>query len=531
MFKRSERILRVTWLLILLIVSPSVVLADSPLIDSSAILINRKYTKKFQNASLVKAELFNSGIGFVEFSSASAIKIRLGQKAQSRLVRLESEGQNPCRIYRRLSLKQNRKIEKGEKVGNLSRFLSFSLNRCSPDFQVKAEIYPDDNYFQDPYLWGMKDGVAGSGAVNAWNYTTGSKNVAVVIIDTGIAVLHPDLIANLGVNPGEIADNGIDDDNNGYIDDVNGINAITSSGNPNDDNGHGTHTAGTIGAVGNNTSGVAGINWNISLYGCKFLSSSGSGFTSNAVLCVDWATKLKTDNGVDIIATNNSWGGGGYSSALDAAIARANDAGILFVASAGNRAANIDVTPTYPATYDQDNIISVAAIDIQGNLASFSNFAAIAVDIAAPGVEILSTYPSRGESSINYTYGYMSGTSMAAPHVTGALGLLASVNSSLRGASLKGALLDNAGTLTSLNGKVHNSAYLRVDSSMAAIAVMPSPSPSPTVEPSPSPSITPTPTPTPVISPSPNPTVSPTPKRKKKIKPTPTPKPKKRKKI
>ena len=183
-------------------------------------------------------------------------------------------------------------------------------------------------------------------------------------------------------NPAEIAGNGVDDDNNGYVDDVFGINAISGSGNPFDDNDHGTHVAGTIGATANGGGPHVGVAWNVRLMALKFLPAAGGGLLSDAIECINYAIS----KGANIM--NNSWGGGGFSTALSNAIERARVANILFVAAAGNEGSNNDVSPAYPASYTHANIVSVAAIDRRNQRASFSNFGRSSVDLAAPGVEI-----------------------------------------------------------------------------------------------------------------------------------------------
>lgn len=278
-------------------------------------------------------------------------------------------------------------------------------------------------------LWGLKNtganepdkngnisttpGVAGSdvNAEKAWGLTRGSKNIVVAVIDTGIDYNHPDLKNNMWVNEKEIPDNGIDDDGNGYIDDVYGWNANAKNGNPMDGNAHGTHCAGTIGAEHNNGIGVAGVMADVSLMAVKFLTDDGSGSLADAIGAIDYATKMN----VDIMS--NSWGGGGFSQALEDSIKAAKDKGILFVAAAGNDSANNDSSPHYPSNYVVDNVISVASHTAQDNLSSFSCFGKRTVHVAAPGSNILSSTP-KGE------YKVFSGTSMATPHVSGVLGLL-----------------------------------------------------------------------------------------------------------
>ena len=245
----------------------------------------------------------------------------------------------------------------------------------------------------------------------AWSLTTGSKKVVIAVIDTGIDYNHPDLKNQMWVNDKEIPGNGIDDDGNGYIDDIHGWNAQGKNGNPMDGNAHGTHCAGTIGAEHNNGIGVAGVMSDVQLMAVKFLSDSGSGSLSDAIVAIDYATKMN----VDIMS--NSWGGGGFSQALEDSIKAAKDKGIVFVAAAGNDSNNNDSRASYPATYQVDNVISVASHTAQDALSSFSNFGKRTVHIAAPGSNILSSTP-------NGEYKVFSGTSMATPHVSGVVGLL-----------------------------------------------------------------------------------------------------------
>lgn len=256
-------------------------------------------------------------------------------------------------------------------------------------------------------------GVSGAdvGAETAWGISKGSKSIKVAVIDTGIDYNHPDLRNNMWTNAQEIPGNDIDDDGNGYVDDIHGWNAIAENGNPMDGNSHGTHCAGTIGAEHDNGVGVAGVMADVSLVAVKFLSDSGSGTLEDAVKAIDYATKLN----VDIMS--NSWGGGGFSQALEDSIKAAKNKGILFVAAAGNESSNNDSRPAYPATYQVENVVSVASHTIKDELSSFSCYGKRTVHVAAPGSNILSSVPG-GD------YKVMSGTSMATPHVSGVLGLL-----------------------------------------------------------------------------------------------------------
>jgi subtilisin family serine protease len=299
----------------------------------------------------------------------------------------------------------------------------------------------------------------GSGAERAWAASIwGNSNVVIGVIDEGIQVTHPDLLPNIWVNPNEIAGDGLDNDGNGYVDDVNGFDFYNNDGSVYDGTAddHGTHVAGTIGARGGNGIGVAGVAWNVKMISAKFLGPSG-GYTSDAVRALDYLTALK-NSGVNIVATNNSWGGGGYSSSLHAAIIRSANAGILFVAAAGNAASNNDSTANYPSNYSTlvsasgqpaasyESVIAVAAIDSNGAMASFSNFGATQVDIGAPGVAINSTLPGS-------TYGAYSGTSMATPHVAGGVALIASARPTMTPKDIRDALLTTAKPTLSLTGR------------------------------------------------------------------------------
>lgn len=312
-----------------------------------------------------------------------------------------------------------------------------------PNYIYRIKRTPNDPLF--PRLWGMSNsGHPGIdiGAEKAWDITTGSKDVLVAVIDTGINYNHPDLKDNVWVNEAELNGvTGVDDDGNGVIDDIHGFNAIDGSGDPLDDHGHGSHCSGTIGGHGDDGVGIAGVNWNVRIMGVKFLSGQGSGTLDDAIKGIDYAVKM----GAKILS--NSWGGGGESQTLKEAIERANAAGVLFVAAAGNESNNNDANATFPATYDVPNMIAVAAIDANGALASFSNYGKTKVHVAAPGVGIL--------SSINTNdYDSWDGTSMATPHVTGIAALLLAKDPTMTSADLKTRIVTTAKRLPSLRGKV-----------------------------------------------------------------------------
>jgi Subtilisin-like serine proteases len=341
---------------------------------------------------------------------------------------------------------------------------------AEPNYVYQHDATSNDTYFTNGSLWGMYGSATspanqyGTGAATAWaSGKTGSSSVYVGIIDEGYMYTHEDLAANAGKNPGEIAGNGIDDDGNGYIDDVygwdfDGNNNTIFDGTSDD---HGTHVAGTIGGVGGNGKGVAGVCWTVELLDAKFLGRNG-GTTANAVKAVDYFTNLKLNQGLNIVATNNSWGGGGYSSALYDAISRANSAGILFVAAAGNNGTDNDATASYPSNYDLPNVIAVAAITSTGALASFSQYGKTTVDLGAPGQGIYSSVPVSSKGKIVSGYASYSGTSMATPHVTGACALYKSIHPSANAADIKAAILGSVIATPSLNGKCVSGGRLNV---------------------------------------------------------------------
>lgn len=335
---------------------------------------------------------------------------------------------------------------------------------AEPNFIYTHEATSDDPYFTRGSLWGMYGDATtpanqyGSQAAEAWAAGhTGASTVYVGVIDEGAMFAHEDLAANFWSNSFDPVD-GIDNDGNGYVDDVHGWdffnNDNTTFDGSSDD--HGTHVSGIIGATGGNGIGVAGVNWNVTLISAKFLGPNG-GTTSDAVQAVDYITDLKTSHGLNIVATNNSWGGGGNSQALKDAITRAGNANILFVAAAGNSGVNIDSSPTYPASYNNSNIIAVAAIDASGTIASWSNYGTTSVDLGAPGVSIYSTLPGGSghgrKAKANSSYGSYSGTSMATPHVTGACALYASTHAGATAAQIKSSVLSSVVPTASLSGR------------------------------------------------------------------------------
>jgi subtilisin family serine protease len=350
--------------------------------------------------------------------------------------------------------------------------------------QIVASVPNDTQYSQQ---WAPAD-------INlpaAWNTSTGSRNVVVAVIDSGVDYNDPDLAANIWTNTHSGSD--------GFAGDVHGYNFVANNGNPMDDNGHGTHVAGIIGAVGDNGQGVAGVNWNVTIMPLKFLDSTGGGYTSDAIRAINYATMERTQYGVNVRVINASWSSGVADQGLSAAIQAAGNAGILFVAAAGNSAANNDASPQYPASFGLPNEVSVAASDSNNNLGVFSDYGANSVNLAAPGVSIYSTLPGG-------KYGFLSGTSMATPEVSGVAALAWAVNPNATVAQVRNALLQGVDKIPSLAGKVSSGGRLDALNTLRLISTpSPTPTPTPTPTPAPTPAPTPKPTPTPTPSPAPAP--------------------------
>lgn len=345
---------------------------------------------------------------------------------------------------------------------------------ADPDYVVRVDATPNDPRFADGSLWGLHN-VGQSGgtpdadidAPEAWDVTTGDPATIVAVIDTGVDYRHPDLAANMWVNTREIPGNGRDDDGNGYADDVYGYDFYNNDPDPMDDHGHGTHVAGTIGAVGNNGIGVVGVAWNVKIMALKFLGASGSGSLSDAIRALDYAVA----NGATI--SNNSYGGDGYSQAFADALERARAAGHIFVTSAGNAGRDIDASPTYPASFTNDNVITVAATDRNDGRASFSNYGAVSVDLGAPGSGILSTYKGGG-------YATMSGTSMASPHVAGVVALVRGRHRDWTYRQVIDKVLSSVDPVASMAGKTVTGGRLNAAKAVADLPPPPPPPPAST---------------------------------------------------
>lgn len=334
-----------------------------------------------------------------------------------------------------------------------------SIEYVEPNYEWTIDVVPNDTRFSE--LYGMRNtgqtgGTPGADirATAAWDVFTGDASLKVGVIDTGVDYNHPDLAANAWTNPGEIPGNNLDDDGNGYVDDIHGYDFVNDDGDPFDDNGHGTHCAGTIAGVGNNGLGVTGVVWSARIIGIKFLGAGGSGSTDDAIAGVQYAIA------VGCRLTSNSWGGGGFSQALLDAIDAAGAADQLFIAAAGNAGSDNDASPSYPASYTSPYIVSVAATDDGDQLASFSNYGATSVDLGAPGVDILSCQPGGG-------YQTLSGTSMATPHVAGAAALARGRFPGATNLQIKQLLLLKADPIASLSGRTLTGARLNAFLSIA----------------------------------------------------------------
>ncbi len=340
---------------------------------------------------------------------------------------------------------------------------------AEPNYVLHAINTPNDSYMG--LLWGMvnngqtiggQTGTPGADidATKAWDITTGSTSNAVGVIDTGIDYTHPDLAPNVWSAPSSFTV-AVGGRSITCAAGTHGFNAIANTCDPLDDNDHGTHVSGTIGAAGNNGMGVAGVNWTAAILAGKFLDKNGSGTTANALNAIEFMIQVKTQfPNVNVRVLSNSWGGGGFSQSLLDEINKAAQNGMLFVAAAGNSGTNNDLTPSYPASYAASNVVSVAATDNRDALASFSNYGATSVDLGAPGVYIASTVRNGG-------YAYMSGTSMATPHVSGAAALILSACPSLDTGALKNVILNSVDPVASLAGKTSTGGRLNVNTAIA----------------------------------------------------------------
>ncbi len=355
--------------------------------------------------------------------------------------------------WQRIRLPENLSISRA-----ISEYEQFAdIEAVQPNFYYHLLAAPNDTHFAAMY------GMQKISALAAWDLTVGSSQVVVADIDTGLRYTHEDLAANAWTNSGEINGNGVDDDGNGFIDDFYGYDFFYNDSNPIDDaGGHGTHTAGTIGAVGNNGKGVTGVNWNVKIMAIKIYSPNGTDSTSAMLVNAYNYVRLMKNRGVNIRVTNNSYGGCGeacgYDQTTKDALDAMGNAGVLNVFAAGNDNRNIETAPSFPASYTSPGVLAVASSTSTDARSGFSNFGAISVDVAAPGSGIISTY-----AASNASYATLSGTSMATPHVAGAAALLSSYNPNLSTASLKATLMNTVDVLAQWNGLVKSGGRINVD--------------------------------------------------------------------
>lgn len=373
------------------------------------------------------------------------VRFRDGVETLQRLA-LRTEMRTVSRARFRIGAEQWR-LPAGETVEQAIARLSADprVEYAEPNYLLQADRLPDDPRLPEQYALrntGQTGGAAGADvdAARAWNIATGDPSVLLAVIDTGIDPAHPDLRDNLFVNAGEIAGNGVDDDGNGFVDDVTGWDFANGDNDPFDDSFHGTHVSGIAAAAGNNGRGIAGVAWRARILPVKFLAADGIGFSADAIRSIDYATLM----GARIL--NSSWGGGAFSNAMFDTISAVDVAGVLFVAAAGNDTENIDIEPHYPASYDLPNLIAVAATDAEDRLGTFSSYGAKAVLLGAPGAGILSTVPGGG-------YDVVSGTSMAAPMVSGAAALLLSAEPGLTIPEIRARLASSARPVPALQGR------------------------------------------------------------------------------
>ncbi len=392
-------------------------------------------------------------------------------------------GEVVVRYHKDLNHEDEQQVLDRHQLSRIAQFNAIRVDHVAIDDQVDVlekirqleqdpdVLYAEPNYIYQPTglpndwnakLWGLhNDGTYGStdadiDAREAWNISTGHSSVVVAVTDSGVDWDHPDLEDNIWVNPGEINGNGIDDDHNGYVDDIIGWDFASGDNNPNDEDGHGSHVAGVIGATGDNGSGIVGVNWDVSIMPLKIMGAYGASTTA----CVR-GIQYAVDNGAQVI--NASWGGPGASQAIYDAIAYANDHGVLFVTASGNEGRNSDSMSNYPNNYNLPNIISVGSTSVNDRMSNFSNYGASTVDLCAPGEGIYSTYRNGG-------YAWEDGTSMASPFVAGAAALALSVDPNLGAGELKTLLMQTGDPLNDLQGYTVSGRRLNVYTLLSAVA-------------------------------------------------------------
>lgn len=412
----------------------------------AALLAGPMNAQKTNRENYVKDELL------VKFSGGAASSYALAANRTMNAVVIESLGDLG---WQRVRLPETLSVDEA-----MTRYSKLDgVEYAQPNFYYHLLLNPNDPQFGASGMYGLTRIAAPS----AWDLTTGSTSVVVADIDTGMLYTHQDLAANAWINTGEIAANNIDDDGNGFIDDVRGWDFFYNDSNPIDDaGGHGTHTAGTIGAVGNNALSVVGVNWNVTIMPIKIYSPNGTDSTSAMLVNAYNYVRMMKNRGVNIRVTNNSYGGCGeacgYDQATKDALDAMGNAGILNVFAAGNDNINNDVTPSFPVSYTSPSVLGVASSTNTDAKSSFSSYGPISVDLAAPGSGILSTYNTSTSATAT-----LNGTSMATPHTAGAAALLSAYNPNLSVASLKATLMNTVDPIAAWSGLIKTGGRLNVD--------------------------------------------------------------------
>ena len=427
------------------------------------------------------------------------VKFKSGVIATSSLKIHQAVGASVTKRFNIIPDLEHVKLPKGLSVKDaIMQYMSDpNVEYAEPNYIIRvSDRIPNDAYFGKQ--WALlntgqfANGTPGAdiSVPKAWDISTGNKDIIIAVIDSGIDYNHPDLVGNIWTNLGETnCSDGIDDDGNHYVDDCKGWNFVGNNNDPMDDNEHGTHVAGIIGAVGNNSIGVAGVMWNVKLMPLKIIGADGTGDVAKETAAIEYVVLMK-NRGVNIKAINASFSrSGDFSIPEQQALASANTAGLLFITAAGNgggpfcddgNANNNDLSPCYPASYNLPNIISVAATDRNDRLASFSNFGSSSVHVAAPGVFILSTVPT---SILLNGYDFLYGTSMSTAYVSGLAGLLWSYYTYFTPSQIRGVIMryvDEKSTLESwIYSKGRINAYKAMSSlwtpeNLAATSISPS---------------------------------------------------------
>lgn len=423
------------------------------------------------NSELVEASLsaharYVPGEMLVQFHGTAALAARqsaLALVGGRSIERLRAANGSMGELHR-IRLPEGSSVAAAMRLLGTNGFVKFA----EPNWVYTAQSVATDPYYVNGSQWGMYGATSplftntyGSGAAMAWDRgNTCLKKIHVGVMDEGIMLAHNDLLKNVWVNPDEVV-NGVDEDGSGYVDDINGWDFVNNDNTVFDDvtDEHGTQVAGVIGARGGDDKGIAGVCWGVNMIPAKMMTN-GTGNAALAVKAMDYLTGLKYSKGIKLVAISAAWGGGGFSQAFSDAIGRAGAANILVVAAAGNSSKSNDTAPFYPASYALDNVISVAALTEFGTLASYSNYGATTVHIAAPGTAIETTNPVIKKGVYKSGYASLSGTSFASAFVVGAAAMYASSHQSAKAPEIKAAILNSAIPTNSLNGKVITGARL-----------------------------------------------------------------------